>query len=203
MRKLLVSTTALVAFAVAFSFAFGADTSKRTGVKPGDEAPNLTLQDQNGNPVSLDQFKDKIVVLEWFNDACPFVQRHYKAGTMNDLASKWKDKDVVWLAINTTPGTSVAHNKKVVEKWQINHPVLDDSQGTVGKEYGAKSTPHMFIIDKDGKIAYVGGIDNDPSGDKGSARVNYVEKALEDLTSGQPVAIPQTRQYGCGVHYAH
>jgi hypothetical protein len=80
--------------------------------------------------------------------------------------------------------------------------VLDDSQGTVGREYGAKSTPHMFIIDKDGKIAYAGGIDNDPSGDKGSTRVNYVEKALEDLTSGRPVEIPQTKQYGCGVHYA-
>jgi peroxiredoxin len=202
MRKILMPAAALVAIAMAFSLALAADTSKKTGVKPGDTAPSFSLQDQNGKTVSLNDFKGKIVVLEWFNDVCPFVQRHYKAGTMNDLASKWKDKDVVWLAINTTPGTSVSHNKEIVDKWSINHPVLDDSQGTVGREYGAKSTPHMFIIDKDGKIAYAGGIDNDPSGDKGSTRVNYVEKALEDLTSGRPVEIPQTKQYGCGVHYA-
>jgi peroxiredoxin len=202
MRKILMPAAALVAIAMAFSLALAADTSKKTGVKPGDTAPSFSLQDQNGKTVSLNDFKGKIVVLEWFNDVCPFVQRHYKAGTMNDLASKWKAKDVVWLAINTTPGTSVSHNKEVVDQWSINHPVLDDSQGTVGREYGAKSTPHMFIIDKDGKIAYAGGIDNDPSGDKGSTRVNYVEKALEDLTSGRPVEIPQTKQYGCGVHYA-
>jgi peroxiredoxin len=116
MRKILMPAAALVAIAMAFSLALAADTSKKTGVKPGDTAPSFSLQDQNGKTVSLNDFKGKIVVLEWFNDVCPFVQRHYKAGTMNDLASKWKDKDVVWLAINTTPGTSVSHNKEVVDQ---------------------------------------------------------------------------------------
>jgi len=202
MRKLLASLSGLAVVAMALSLAVAADTDKKTGVKPGDTAPAFSLQDQDGKTVNLSDFKGKIVVLEWFNNDCPFVQRHYKAKTMNDAAEKWKDKDVVWLAINTTPGKTNETNKQVVQEWSINHPVLNDSDGTVGKEYGAKSTPHMFIIDEDGKIAYAGGIDNDPDGKKGGDRVNYVDKALEEITNGKPVSTPQTQQYGCGVHYA-
>ena len=200
MRKMLATLSGLTVVAMVLSVAVAAD--RKSGVKPGDTAPQFSLQDQDGKTVNLFDYKGKIVVLEWFNNDCPFVQRHYKAKTMNDLADKWKDKDVAWLAINTTPGKTNETNKQAVQDWSINHPVLNDSDGTVGKEYGAKSTPHMFIIDKDGKVAYVGGIDNDPEGNKGSARVNYVDKALEELTNGKPVSTPETKQYGCGVHYA-
>ena len=200
MRKMLTTLSGLAVVAMALSLAVAAD--KKSGVKPGDMAPQFSLQDQDGKTVNLSDYKGKIVVLEWFNNDCPFVQRHYKAKTMNELVDKWKDKDVAWLAINTTPGKTNETNKQAVQDWSINHPVLNDSDGTVGKEYGAKSTPHMFIIDKDGKVAYVGGIDNDPEGNKGSARVNYVDKALEELTNGKPVSTPETKHYGCGVHYA-
>src|SRR3954451_14814905 len=104
MRKLLASLSGLAVVAMALSLAVAADTDKATGVKPGDTAPSFSLQDQDGKTVNLADYKGKIVVLEWFNNECPFVQRHYKAKTMNETADKWKDKDVVWLAINTTPG---------------------------------------------------------------------------------------------------
>ena len=201
MRKMLTTLSGLAVVAMALSLAVAAE--KKSGVKPGDMAPQFSLQDQDGKTVNLSDYKGKIVVLEWFNNDCPFVQRHYKAKTMNELADKWKDKDVVWLAINTTPGKTNETNKQAVQDWSINHPVLNDSDGTVGKEYGAKSTPHMFIIDKDGKIAYVGGIDNDEDGSKGDKRVNYVEKALDELLAGKPVSEPQTKQYGCSVKYAN
>src|SRR3954451_5539352 len=113
MRKLLASLSGLAVVAMALSLAVAADTDKKTGVKPGDTAPAFSLQDQDGKTVNLSDFKGKIVVLEWFNNDCPFVQRHYKAKTMNDAADKWKEKDVVWLAVNTTAGKSVSDNKAV------------------------------------------------------------------------------------------
>ncbi len=201
MRKMLmsISVLAIVALALATRVTAG---EKGSGVKPGDIAPQFALQDQDGKTVNLADSKGKIVVLEWFNNECPFVQRHYKAKTMSSLADKYKGQDVVWLAINSTSGKGNADNKSIADKWTIGYPVLNDSDGTVGHAYGAKSTPHIFIIDKDNKIAYVGGIDNDPDGNKGDKRVNYVEKALDELTSGKPVSEPQTKQYGCTVKYA-
>ena len=197
MRKLLLPVTAFVVVALALA------VQSRSATKPGDDAPAFSLQDQDGKTVSLADFKGKIVVLEWFNDTCPFVQRHYKAKTMDTTADKYKDKDVAWLAINSGEGTNSSSNKTAASSLGVNHPILSDANGTVGKAYGAKSTPHMFIIDKDGKIAYAGGIDNDPSkeGDKAD-KVNYVDKALSEITSGKEVSEKQTEQYGCGVHYA-
>jgi len=121
---------------------------------------------------------------------------------MNSLAERFSSKDVLWLAINSTSGKTNDNNKSIAGEWNINHPVLNDSDGKVGKAYGAKSTPHMFIIDKAGNLAYAGGIDNDPNGDKKEGKVNYVEKALNELLNGQPVSEPKTKQYGCGVKYA-
>ena len=193
MRKLITPLTAIAVLAVAMI--------ANAGVKPGDDAPAFSLQDQDGKTVSLSDFKGKTVVLEWFNDGCPFVQRLYKAKEMNDTADKYKDKDVVWLAINSTSGKKSADNKSAAETMGVDHPILADTDSTVAKAYGAKSTPHMFIIDKDGKIAYTGAIDNDPQGDK-SDKVNYVDKALTEMLAGKPVSEPQTASYGCGVHYS-
>lgn len=181
----------------AVTLAFAADKASI-----GKAAPAFSLQDQNGKTVSLADNKGKIVVLEWFNNDCPYVVRHYeKDKTMSTLSEKYSSKDVVWLAINSTDGKKGDDNKKIAESWSIKYPVLSDSDGSVGKAYGAKTTPHMFIIDKDGNLAYAGGIDNDPDGKLGDKRVNYVEKALDELLAGKPVSEPQTKQYGCGVKY--
>jgi peroxiredoxin len=169
----------------------------------GKAAPDISLQDQNGKTVNLADLKGKIVVLEWFNEECPYVQRHHaKDKTMSTLSDKYSAKDVVWLAINSTSGKTNDNNKSIAEKWNIKYSVLNDSDGKVGKAYGAKSTPHMFIIDKEGKLAYSGGIDNDPQGEKtGADKVNYVDKALTEILDGKAVSEPKTKQYGCSVKY--
>jgi len=195
MRNLILPLVALATLAFTLQ--------ARATVKPGDAAPAFSLQDQNGKTVSLADFKGKTVVLEWFNNDCPFVQRHYKEKTMNETADKYKDKDVVWLAIDSNDGNKPSDNKSAADTLGVNHPILADTDGKVGHAFGAESTPHMFIIDKDGKIAYQGGIDNDRDGDKGSARVNYVAKALDELLAGKPVSEPETAHYGCGVHYGN
>jgi len=165
----------------------------------GKKAPNFTLPDQNGRPVNLSNYHGKIVVLEWINPDCPFVQRHYESKTMTTLATRYADKGVVWLAINTNGDPR--KNSAFASHHALPYPILQDS-GEVAKAYGAKTTPHMFIIDRNGKLAYAGGIDNDPNGDKGPDRINYVQKALDDLLSGTPVSTPETKSYGCGVKYA-
>src|SRR4051794_36096768 len=149
----------------------------------GQPAPSFTLSDQNGKTVSLNDLKGKIVVLEWWNNECPIVQRHYKDEAMNKLANKWTEKDVVWLAVNSTGGKNNDDNKKAASDWKMGRPVLNDAAGNVGHSYGATNTPHMYVIDQSGKLVYMGAIDNDPRGDK-SEKVNYVDKALTELTSG-------------------
>lgn len=166
----------------------------------GQPAPDFTLKGVDGQAVTLSQYKGKTVVLEWTNPDCPFVQRHYAAGTMKDLAAKYADKGVVWLAINTTRTASSQSNALWVKKHEITYPILDDHEGKVGMLYGAKATPHMFIIDATGRLVYQGAIDDDPRGDK-SDRVNYVAKALDEVLAGKAVTTAQTKAYGCSVKY--
>src|SRR3954466_13366003 len=136
MKKFLFSTTALVAL-IAFSFA--ADKAKPAGPTPGEAAPAFSLQDQNGKTVSLADLHGKVVVLEWFNNECPFVIKHYKNGDMNKLASKYMAKDVVWLAINSTDGKTAADDKAIAGEWKIERPILSDTTGAVGQSYGSKN----------------------------------------------------------------
>ena len=164
-------------------------------------APDFTLTDHLGNTLSLEDYEGKIIVLEWTNPDCPFVKRHYKAETMTTLANKYMPKGVVWLTINSTNYADTEMNKKFVEQWGLKYPVLDDSDGKVGKLYGAKTTPHMFIIDTSGQIAYHGAIDDDPAGNKEEI-VNYVGKALDELLAGKEVSTPEVKPYGCSVKYA-
>jgi len=203
MKKYLLSTLALAAM-LAFSFA-GDKEKGMAGPKPGDAAPSFALQDQNGQTVTLDQLKGKVVVLEWFNNECPFVQKFYKGGHMNQWASSYMGKDVVWLAINTTSGKTNADNKAIATEWKIDRPILNDSTGEVGHAYGSKNTPTMYIIDKEGKIAYRGAIDNKSVPDTGaiSGATNYVAKALDEILAGKPVSEPMTKAYGCSVKYAN
>lgn len=175
---------------------------KKVTAMVSSSAPAFTLEDQNGKNVSLTDLNVKIVVLEWLNPDCPFVKRHYRAGTMTTLAEKYKDKDVVWIAINSTHYMNKEDDKKWIEEYKLFYPILDDSSGKVGKLYGAKTTPHMFIIDKSGTLVYQGAIDDDPKGVKNGNALNYVDKALGEIIAGKPVSMSQTKPYGCSVKYA-
>ena len=170
----------------------------------GDPAPQFTLTDQTGKAVQLGDYAGKIVVLEWFNDGCPYVKKHYKTGAMNALAAKYAKAGVVWLAVNSTKSADVTHNAGAAGEWKIDRPVLDDHAGTVGHLYGATNTPDMIVIGKDGKIAYRGAIDSvdSPDAEDIAGAKNYVSAALEELMSGKAVSNPETTPYGCTVKYA-
>jgi peroxiredoxin len=164
-------------------------------------APGFTLPDARGNKVSLDDFKDKIVVLEWMNYDCPFSRRHYERGTFNALAAKYKDKGVVWLGVNSTHYVTAEKTAEFAEKHKAAYPILLDPAGDAGHAYGAQTTPHIFII-AGGKVVYNGGIDDDPGGDKPAAAVTqFVDMALGELAADKPVSIPETKPYGCSVKY--
>ena len=194
---------AFAALAAALTVSAVVPSTASAAVSVGDTAPSFSLQDESGKSVSLSDFAGKIVVLEWLNPGCPFVQRHADAKTMESLDQDFSGKGVVWLGINSTHTTDNAADAAWVKKHDLTYPVLNDAAGTVGKDYGAKSTPDMFIINKDGKVAYMGAIDNDPDNDKSAAdKVNYVRKALDELMSDQKVQTPKTRSYGCSVKYA-
>jgi len=173
------------------------------GPKVGDAAPDFSLVDQNGKTVKLSDFSGKIVVLEWFNNECPFVQKQYKTGAMNDLASKYATKGVVWLAINSTSSADASKNAAVAKQWNIDRPILDDHGGSVGRLYGATNTPNMYIIDAHGKLAYRGAIDSIRSADEAdiAKAKNYVAAALDELLAGKPVSTSETQPYGCTVKY--
>ncbi len=167
------------------------------------KVPNFSLKNYDDKEVKLADYKGKIVVLEWFNYECPFVRYHYeKTSTMKDLAAKYKDKNVVWLAINSTSHQETARNKEYAEKSKILYPILDDSSGKVGRAYHATNTPHIFIIDHNGNIVYNGAIDNAPLGrvPENEKLINYVDMALEELTP-KKVSMAKTKPYGCTVKY--
>jgi peroxiredoxin len=204
MRKALASFAAVAVLAlICGTYSFAGDAVKSDAAKAtiGSPAPSFSLQDQDGKTVALSDFKGKTVVLEWFNNECPYVVRHYKDGGMNSLASKYAGKDVIWLSINSTKGKTNADNKTIAGEWKIDRPILNDATGATGHLYNAQTTPHMYIIDKNGVLAYNGGIDNDQKGNK-SDKVNYVSKALDEILGGSSVTEPQTKPYGCSVKYA-
>jgi peroxiredoxin len=167
---------------------------------PGAVAPAFTLPDQAGKAVSLASFAGKVVVLEWTNYECPFVKHHAALGTMKGLAEKWAAKGVVWLAINSTKHATREQDAAWIAQNKFPYPILEDFDGAVGHAYGAVTTPHMFVVGKDGRLAYQGAIDDDRR-IQGQATVNYVEQALTALTAGQPVATARTEPYGCSVKY--
>lgn len=175
----------------------------------GQVAPNFTLQDVEGKSVSLADFRGKTVVLEWFNPGCPFVKyAHGEGGPLEMRPSTWVEKGVTWIAINSggkgKEGADMGQNQKASMSWGMSYPVLMDGSGRVGKMYGAKSTPHMFVINGDGVLVYQGALDNAPLGNlSGDVAVNYVDEALEALTAGEAVAQANTKPYGCSVKYAN
>jgi len=179
--------------------------------KVGAAAPGFSLTDSNGKKHSLGEFKGKYVVLEWFNPGCPFVQKHYKSENMQQLQREFTGKDVVWLTIDSSaPGkegnlTPEEANKQIAD-WKIKSTaLLLDADGQVGHEYGATNTPHMFVIDPDGKLIYSGAIDNKPTADPDDVKgaTNYVKVALDEAMAGKPVTTPTSRAYGCSIKYGH
>lgn len=193
MRRIALAVWALVAMTSALAW------GKEAAV--GEVAPAFTLSDLNGKPHSLSDYKGKVVVLEWTNPQCPIVQRHYRAGTMKQLQAKYGEKGVVWLAINSSHNETLLENQAWAKQQDIKYPILLDAGGEVGKAYGAKTTPHMYVIDESGKLVYRGGIDNDPTGDKGQP-TPYVANALDEVLSGKAVSVADTKPYGCSVKYA-
>jgi peroxiredoxin len=175
----------------------------KAAAKIGEPAPAFSLTDTEGKTHALADLKGKVVVLEWFNPGCPVVQMHHKAHTMTDTAKKFEGKEVVWLAINSGAPGMQGHGKETNSKarkdWTLGYPVLLDEAGTVGRSYGAKTTPHMFVIDKTGTLVYAGAIDNGSGNKVGD--VNYVENAVTAALAGETVDTAETKPYGCGVKY--
>lgn len=202
MRKMIFAVLAILA--VSIVILSSCESKEPAEPEAGKKAPEFTLKSFDGKEMSLSNCKGKIVVLEWFNDECPYVKYHYGQATMVQLANKYKGKNVVWLAINSTSHTTAEQNKKFAEEHKLAHPILDDRPGAVGRAYGAKATPHMYVIDTEGNIIYEGAIDNSPMGKTPEAEemINYVDKALAELTSGKVVSTPKTKPYGCSVKYA-
>jgi hypothetical protein len=175
----------------------------------GQAAPAFSAVDTAGKPVSLDSYKGKYVVLEWVNPDCPFVKKHYDSGNMPATQKHAASKDVVWLSVSTsgnaTKDPKVASSLNSWTKEKKATPtalVLDD--GKIGHAYGAKTTPHMYLIDPAGKIVYAGAIDSKPSSNAAdiASSTNYVIQAIDEVKAGKAVSKPVTQPYGCSVKYA-
>jgi peroxiredoxin len=175
----------------------------------GQIAPDFTLQDANGKTVKLGDYRGKHVVLEWTNPGCPYVQKHYDSGNMPALQKEAADRGVVWLSINSTEKSSYEYMAPAkLVAWQKKRQaqpsaVLVDEEGTAGKAYGARTTPHMYIVDPQGRLIYAGGIDSIPSSDPADIKkaVNYVRQGLSEALAGKPVSVAATRPYGCSIKY--
>lgn len=170
-----------------------------SSVKVGANAPAFTVQDQDGRNVTLRDSIGKIVVLEWYDPECEYTKRDIAAVTSKTLSEKYKDKGVVWLAVNSTRDGSGERNKAWIAQnhWSFN--VLHDANQAVAKAFGVNSVPYFVIIDKNGGIAYLGVGDNDDSRDGGKkeGKINYIDKALEEMIAGKPVSLRDARAYGC------
>ncbi|MFU8829120.1 MAG: redoxin domain-containing protein, partial [Phycisphaerales bacterium] len=177
------------------------DAKEAPKAKIGEKAPDFTLTCYDGKEHSLSELtkSGKIVVLEWFAYACPFVIKHYsdtENSTVNKLVEEFKNDDVVFLAINSAnPSHSYSNREQNIEhhsKWKMAHPILVDSDGRVGRMYEARTTPHMYIIDKDGVLKYAGALDNDRSA-RSIGETNYVRQALREILAGESVTVSETR----------
>lgn len=187
---------------VALVCAYGARVSA-LGV--GQAAPEFKLRDLDGREVSLSSLQGKAVVLEWVNPNCPFSDRHAREKTMSNLAKKYGK--VTWIGINSTRQghkdfLEPAAHKAWVSKNGIPYRILYDPTGDVGRAYGARTTPHLFVIDPKGKLVYNGAIDDDPSGRNAQAsRRNYLDGGLSAFVAGQAIDPAVTQPYGCSVKY--
>src|SRR5437762_966139 len=191
--------TALLALAVSTPL-FAADSPA-----VGTVAPDFSLTDSKGKTQSVSQYRGKYVVLEWFNPECPFVKKHYGSGNMQKLQEEFTAKGVVWLTIDSSaPGlegnlTAEQANAKIADWKAHSSALLLDPDGKAGRTYGVKNTPHMFVINPEGKIVYEGAIDSKPTPNPSdiASSTNYVKAALDESLAGKTVTTPSSRPYGC------
>ena len=186
-----------------------ASTSLFAGESPanGAAAPDFSVTDSKGKTQSVSQYKGKTVVLEWFNPGCPFVVKHYGSGNMQKLQEEFTGKGVVWLTIDSSAPGKEGHltaeqAEKQITEWKMkSSALLLDPDGKAGQTYGAKNTPHMFIISPEGKVIYQGAIDSKPSPkpEDIASSTNYVKVALDESMGGKPVSNASTKPYGCSV----
>ncbi len=177
--------------------------------EPGAMAPDFTAMGADGKSYKLSDFRGKAVVLEWTNHDCPFVRKHYETGNMQALQKEATGAGVVWLTMSSSaPGdqghvTPASAQDLTVKRNAAPSAFLLDPKGEIGRTYNAKVTPHMYIVDKTGKLAYAGGIDDKPTANKADVPTarNYVREALAALAAGKAPEMPTTRAYGCTIKY--
>lgn len=176
----------------------------------GQPAPAFAATDSQGRAVKLADFKGKLVVLEWVNPGCPYVQKHYNSGNMPATQRGARAKEVVWLSINSTAVDHYDYRKPddlsawLKSKDSAMTATLMDVDGKVGRAYGARTTPHMYLIDAQGKLVYAGAIDSIPSANPADVKTatNYVNQALGEVLAGKAVSKPTSQAYGCSIKYA-
>ena len=200
MKKTLPAIVAVAAVAIFAAFSVAPE------VEVGKAVPAFSLTGIDGKTYSIADLKGEVVVLEWTNPNCPFVQRVYKSGIMTGVQKKYADK-VVWFTVNSTHPEHGDHETaedlaKTYKEWKgAFATMLLDPDGKVGQMFDAKTTPHMYVIDKEGKLVYAGGIDDDPRGSK-TEKTNFVDQALMSLFEGKSVATSVSKPYGCSVKYS-
>ncbi len=201
-RRTFLSMLGLAALLTAGT-AFAA-TTQDAKAKIGEAAPNFTLTDTNGNEHTLADFKGKTVVLQWINYDCPVCRRITSSGLAKNMYKELKsmDENLVFLAINSTHNLTVEKTAKYLKSHKLDVPALIDQDGTVGKMYGAKTTPHVYVIDGEGILRYQGAFDSDPQGNKKKDRTNYAVNAVKMMMAGETVLPDYVKPYGCSVKYA-
>lgn len=201
--------TLLAATAAALLFAAGAASANPAVATVGQPAPAFSATDVAGKSVSLADFKGKHVVLEWVNPGCPFVVKHYGSGNLPGTQKQATAQGVVWLAVNSTAPEHGDYLKPAeLAAWMQQHKsaathTLMDESGRIGRAYGARTTPHMYVIDPKGTLVYAGAIDSKPTANPAdiATATNHVKVALAETLAGKPVSLAQTRAYGCSIKY--
>ena len=193
-----------------FGLSLVAGTALGAPAGVGQPAPAFSVSDATGKTVSLADFRGRTVVLEWVNPECPYVRKHYSSVNMQATQKGATATGVVWLSVNSThPSHGDFKAPAAMAAWTLQQgaapsATLMDGEGKVGRAYGARTTPHMVVIDAKGTLVYAGGIDDKPSANPADVKTakNFVNAALADMQSGKPIAQPVTRAYGCSVKYA-
>lgn len=202
------NTKLSILVAVATAFILGSAVTK-AAPKIGEMAPKFMLSDTFGNEVSSADLMGKTIVLEWTNHGCPYVKKHYNSQNMQALQKEAIEDDVVWISVISSAegkqGSVSAEEANELTSSRAASPshVLLDLEGTMGRAYEARTTPHMFVIDPEGKLTFMGGIDDKPTADSADIEGanNYVRTALAEMKEGKAVSTPTSRPYGCSVKY--
>jgi peroxiredoxin len=211
MGKLVPTITIVAALAAGAALSLERATAIGPGAaaRPGLPAPAFSASDIGGKTVNLGDYAGKIVILEWTNDGCPFVGKHYNSGNMQALQRKYTGEGDVWLTIaSSAPGeqgyVTPTEAKADLARWRAAPTdYLLDPDGVVARLYDARATPNMVVIDRDGRVAYTGAIDDTPSTRPADVKTakNYVVAALDEIAAGEPVTVAATRAYGCSIKY--